>query len=76
MRVTCHLRTIRGDRALLKDFAELAGINKGTLSAIEAGYRFPTDVQVLAIERVYEAPLADFYPPHVVVELGPDKEPV
>lgn len=74
MRVTCYLRQIRGDRGLLKDFAGQAGINKGTLSAIEAGYRFPTDAQALAIKRVYEAAADHWYPPHVVVELGPDKE--
>lgn len=73
MRVTCSLRQRRGDK-LLKDFAEQAGINKGTLSAIESGYRFPTDRQIPAIEKVYGIAIGEAYPPHVVIELGPDKE--
>lgn len=73
MRVTCYLRQLRGD-ALLKDFAAQADINKGTLSAIEHGYRFPTDKQLPGLEAVYGIPMREAYPGHVAIELHADEE--
>ena len=60
MRVRCHLREIRGRRAL-RDLAEDARINRGTLSLIERGRLLPADKQIESLERAYGRPIGEWY---------------
>lgn len=57
---------------MLVELAQRANINKGTLSAIEHGRRFPTDSEAEKIAAAYGQPLDFWYPTHVVVELHAD----
>lgn len=76
MRVTCYLRGFRGDTSL-RQFADTAGVSRGTISQIENGRRFPSDKERPLLVAAYGQPVENWYPPHVVVELSDDQgEPV
>ena len=59
-RVATRLRELRGDRRLRAVAAEL-GVSPGLLSEIERGVRLPPDEWIGALERVYGAPLEEWY---------------
>ena len=71
MKLSCRLREIRGRRSL-RDLADAAGINRGTLSMIETGRALPKDEWLEAIERVYGAPPEEWYPPRTLLAIGWD----
>lgn len=73
MKARCYLREIRGRRSL-KQLAERAGINHGTLSMIERGRMLPKDEWVDAISQAYGEPFEKWYPALVVRSLEPDDE--
>jgi transcriptional regulator with XRE-family HTH domain len=60
VRLRCHLRELRGKRSL-RELAEEAGLNHGTLSQIERGVLLPRDEQVYAIGKAYGAPPTEWY---------------
>jgi len=68
VKIACHLREIRGRRSL-RDLAELAGVNRGTLSMIENGRMLPKDDFLEGIERAYGAPPEAWYPPRVLLAI-------
>ena len=60
MRVRCHLKEIRGRRSI-RDIEAMSGINRGQISPIERGVRFPFDKDIPALEEAYGAPVHDWY---------------
>ena len=72
MRVPCRLREIRGRRPL-RDIADQAGVNRGTLSMIELGRMLPKDEQIPGLEHAYGRPVEDFYSPRVLLALADDE---
>ena len=73
MRVHCSLRTIRGRRRL-RELADAAGVNAGTLSAIERGRTLPKDEWVEPLEQAYGQAITEWYPRPVLLALQPDEE--
>ena len=73
MKLRSYMREIRGRRSL-RDLADAAGVNRGTLSLIELGRQLPKDDWVEGIERAYGAPLEQWYHQLVVRVLEPDEE--
>lgn len=73
MRVRCHLRELRGKRSL-RELAEAAGINHGTLSQIERGRMLPADGQLYAIGKAYGAPPTEWYSELALLAIQEDGE--
>jgi transcriptional regulator with XRE-family HTH domain len=71
VQIACELRRLRGARTI-RQLEQETGISRGQLSLYERGRAFPADKHVPLLERVYGAPLANWYPPRVVIELAPD----
>jgi transcriptional regulator with XRE-family HTH domain len=68
MMLRCHLRELRGDRSLAS-LAEVANVNKGTLSRIERGRELPKERDVAALERAYKAPAHTWFPDYVLTAI-------
>jgi transcriptional regulator with XRE-family HTH domain len=64
MRLRCRMREVRTfERKGLREVAEQAGINRGTLSFIEQGRLLPLDEQIPALEQAYGRPIEQLYSP-------------
>lgn len=60
MRVSCHLRDLRGKRTLA-DLATVSNVAAAELSKIERGIQLPRDDQLAGLERAYGAVRTAFY---------------
>lgn len=60
MRLTCHLREIRGKRPI-SEIAENSGVHRGTLSRIERGQQLPSTDQIAKLEAAYGTPITGWY---------------
>ena len=74
VKVECYLRAIRGRRPL-REVAEAAGVNHGTLSAIENGRQLPPEKKIAGMELAYGKPVHDWYPRHVLLALTREELP-
>ena len=63
-RVTVLRKERRWSQRMLADKLQLAGLDldKNAIQRIEAGLRFVTDIELLALSRVLEVPLTDLLP--------------
>ena len=63
-RVTVLRTERRWSQRMLADKLQLAGLDldKNAIQRIEAGLRFVTDIELLALSRVLEVPLTDLLP--------------
>ena len=63
-RVTVLRKERKWSQRMLADKLQLAGLDldKNAIQRIEAGLRFVTDIELLALSRVLEVPLTDLLP--------------
>ena len=64
LRVTVLRKERKWSQRMLADKLQLAGLDldKNAIQRIEAGLRFVTDIELLALSRVLEVPLTDLLP--------------
>jgi len=62
--ITVLRKERRWSQRMLADKLQLAGLDldKNAIQRIEAGLRFVTDIELLALSRVLEVPLTDLLP--------------
>lgn len=60
MRLLCHLREARGERAVA-DMARESGVSAAYLSQVETGRMLPKDEWIGPMESAYGLPFAQWY---------------
>lgn len=71
MKLTCHLREIRGERTLI-EISHASHVPESALSKIERGIEVPRDEWLEPLAAAYGAPVVDWYPPQVLLALTGD----
>lgn len=74
MRLTCHLRELRGKRTLA-DLAAASGVAAAHLSQIERGIMLPRDDQLYAIGMAYGAAPTQWYSEIGLLAIQEDEVP-